>query len=108
MPKIFELVTGTIRIERRNEFHRLHKTKLLRVLKKYEVKPIFLSVTYVGDELGKFYDIYEYPSLTEYQNISDSIANELESIKYYEMIQSCIIGTIKIQLLRAMDYSPIQ
>jgi hypothetical protein len=108
MFKIYELVTATIRLEKQEEFHRLHRTMLLPILERHGVKPVFMSVTYAGGQLGTFYDIYEYPDLAEYQRITDLVENDPELIPYYKLIQPCILGTIEIKLLRAMEYSPIR
>jgi hypothetical protein len=106
--KIFELVTGTVRLQKAEEFHRLHKEVLLPLLARHGVKPVFLSVTYVGGQIGKFYDIYEYPDLAAYQRITTLVEQDPELPGYYEQIEGCILGTISISLLRAMEYSPLQ
>jgi NIPSNAP len=106
--KIFELVTATVRLHKAEEFHRLHRTVLLPILEQHGVKPVFLSETYTGGEIGRFYDIYEYPDLAEYQRITALVEQDPGLPGYYELIEQCILGTISITLLRAVDYSPTQ
>lgn len=106
--KIFELVTGTVRLQKAKEFQHLHQTVLLPILERHGVKPVFLSETYAGGEVGKFYDIYEYPDLAAYQRITALVEQDAEMPGYYELIQGCILGTISITLLRTMEYSPLQ
>lgn len=108
MSKLYELATATIRLDKTKEFHELHKGILLPILEEYGIKPILLSETFVGGEIGKFFDVYEYSSWEEYQRIVNELKQNKELQEYYMKISKCILGTIEISLLEPMEYSPIK
>jgi len=105
--RLFELVTGVVRLDKFEEFKRLHRDHLLPLFEKYNIKPSLLLFTEVG-AIGRFYDIYEYKDMEDYDKKIQGFLSDPSTPSYYEAIQPCLIGSIETVLLRAFDYSPIQ
>jgi hypothetical protein len=105
--RLFELVTGTVRLDRLHDFERLHRDVLLPIFQRHAIKPFILLLTDVG-VVGRFFDLYEYSSMSEYEELTSQLVADPDMISYYNEIQPCIIGSIEVQLLRAFSYSPIR
>ena len=105
--RLFELVTGVVRLDKYSEFKRLHRDRLLPIFEKHGIKSFLFLVTEVGT-VGRFYDIYEYKDMGDYDRKIQAFLNDPATQSYYEEIQPCLVGTIETVLLRAADYSPVK
>jgi hypothetical protein len=101
---IFEVVTGQILLNRRNEFFELHSRFLLPIMKEIGIKPKILLITDIGRYL-RFLDIYEYGDLAEYGLLSNRLANDERLIPYYEKVGPCIFGGISIEIMSELPYA---
>ena len=98
---------GVVRLDKMPEFMRLHRDQLLPMFHKHGIKPFLLLNTEVGTA-GKFYDLYEYRDMADYDSKMKSFLEDVDTQAYYEAIQPCLVGTIETVILRAFDYSPLK
>jgi len=101
---IYEVVTGQILLNKRQEFYRLHNEFLLPVMNELQIKPLALLVTELG-AYGKFLDIYEYASLSDYDTKSSLILKHPGLEAYYRNIGECIHGSISIEIMKDLPYA---
>jgi len=94
---IYEVVRGQIRLSKRNEFFRLHREKLLPMLKEAGIEPVLLLVSEIGP-YGRFLDVYRYNSLEEYGRKTDEFLRNPEIANYYGEVGECIMGSIEVEL----------
>jgi hypothetical protein len=94
---IYEVVTGQIRLGKRDAFMRLHRDTLIPMMVRAGIKPELLLFIDVG-RYHRFIDIYAYPTWAEYKKRTDLLLKETGLQDYYTQISQCIEGGITVEL----------
>jgi NIPSNAP protein len=82
MKPVYEVVSGSILLSKREDFFRLHRDWLLPMMHKIGIRPVLLLMTEIGS-YGKFLDIYRYDSLAQYEELTDRLLSHPELQSYY-------------------------
>ena len=104
MKPVYEVVSGSILLSKREDFFRLHRDWLLPMMHKIGIRPVLLLMTEIGS-YGKFLDIYRYDSLAQYEELTDRLLSHPELQSYYAEVGQCILGSISIEIMREMPYA---
>jgi hypothetical protein len=96
MKPVYEVVSGSILLSKREDFFRLHRDWLLPMMHKIGIRPVLLLMTEIGS-YGKFLDIYRYDSLAQYEELTDRLLSHPELQSYYAEVGQCILGSISIE-----------
>jgi hypothetical protein len=101
---VYEVVSGRVLLNKRQQFFELHSNVLLPVMKRVGITPVLLLMTEVG-RYGSFLDTYRYEDLSDYEAKTDALLASPEMEPYYERIGECVFGGIDVQLMRELPYA---
>lgn len=101
---IYEIVSGQILLNKREEFTNLHETILLPIVREAKIEPVLMLVTEVG-YYARFINIYRYPSLEEYGKRTDTFMKDKRVADFFTNMIPCIQGSLQVEL--ALDLVPV-
>ena len=94
---IYELVSGQIKLGKREEFSRIHREILLPILKDTGIEPVSMLVTESG-AYDRFLNIYRYADLMSYGQRTDAFAKDTRVGDYFSAMLPCIEGSLQVEL----------
>lgn len=105
MSPIFEVVSGQVLLSRRQDFFDLHSGILVPMMEKIGIQPVIFLFTELG-RYGRFLDIYRYENLSEYDRLTSQLLAVPEIEDYYRRVGDTIDGSIQVEIMRELPYSP--
>ena len=101
---LYEVVSGQILLNRREEFYDLHHSTLLPIMREVGIEPVLLLITEIG-RYGRFLDVYRYPSMAAYEALTDQLLRHEDMAEYYRRVGQCVFGSITVELMRNLPYA---
>lgn len=103
---IYELVSGQIKLGKREEFSRIHRQILLPILQDAGIEPVSMLVTESG-RYDRFLNIYRYTDLSNYGSRTDAFAQDKRVSDYFGAMLTCIEGPLQVELALELFPHPI-
>ncbi len=94
---IYELVSGQIKLGKREEFSKIHQQVLLPILKDTGIEIVSMLVIEVGS-YDRFLNIYRYADLINYGQRTDAFAEDARVGDYFGAMLPCIEGSFQVEL----------
>ncbi len=94
---IYELVSGQIKLGKREDFRKIHQEILLPILATAGIEPVSMLVTETGC-YDRFLNIYRYADLHNYGQRTDTFAQDNRVGDYFSAMLPCIEGPLQVEL----------
>ena len=94
---IYEIVSGQIKLGKREDFRKIHQEILLPILENAGIKPVSMLVTETG-YYDRFLNIYRYADLHNYGQRTDIFAQDNRVGDYFSAMLPCLEGSLQVEL----------